>query len=147
MPRPRAPGGTLAPLLALALCAGACARGGGTDAVVLEHHGKWESGYGSKFYNVVGRLRNTSNHPLRWVKLRVEALDVHGTPVASTDTYNESAEILAVPDLKPEEVLASGKVKPLPAGAEERFRASFLDEETPPFTDYRVTVIETPASG
>ena len=147
MPPPRARGGTLAPLLALALCAGACAHGGGTDAVVLEHHGKWESGYGSKFYNVVGRLRNTSNHPLRWVKLRVEALDVHGTPVASTETYNESAEILAVPDLKPQEVLASGKVKPLPAGAEERFRASFLDEETPPFTDYRVTVIETPASG
>jgi hypothetical protein len=115
--------------------------------VVLEQHGKWESGYGSKFYNVVGRLRNTSGHPLRWVKLRVEALDVHGKPVASTDTYNESAEILAVPDLKPEEVLASGKVKPLPAGAEERFRASFLDEETPAFTDYRVTVIETPASG
>ena len=147
MPRPRAPGGTLAPLLALALYAGACARGGGTDAVVLEHHGKWESGYGSKFYNVVGRLRNTSDHPLRWVKLRIEALDAHGTPVASTETYNESAEILAVPDLKPEEVLASGKVKPLPAGAEERFRASFLDEETPPFADYRVTVIETPASG
>ena len=115
--------------------------------MVLEHHGKWESGYGSKFYNVVGRLRNTSDHPLRWVKLRIEALDEHGTPVASTDTYNESAEILAVPDLKPEEVLASGKVKPLPAGAEERFRASFLDEETPPFADYRVTVIETPASG
>ena len=146
MPRPRARGGTLAPLLALALYAGACARGGGTDAVVLEHHGKWESGYGSKFYNVVGRLQNTSDHPLRWVKLRVEALDAHGTPVASTDTYNESAEILAVPDLKPEEVLASGKVKPLPAGAEERFRASFLAEETPPFEDYRVTVIDTPAS-
>ena len=145
VPRPRAPGGALAPLLALALCAAACARGG--DAVVLEHHGKWESGYGAKFYNVVGRLRNTSDHPLRWVKLRVEALDEHGKPVASTDTYNESAEILAVPDLKPEEVLASGKVKPLPAGAEERFRASFLDEETPPFIDYRVTVIETPPSG
>jgi hypothetical protein len=144
--RPRAHGGALAPLLVLALCAGSCAQGG-SDAVVLEHHGKWESGYGSKFYNVVGRLRNTSDHPLRWVKLRVEALDEHGKAVASTDTYNESAEILAVPDLKPEEVLASGKVKPLAAGAEERFRASFLDEETPPFADYRVTVIETPASG
>ena len=147
MPRPRARGGAAVSLLALALCAGACARGGGSDAMVLEHHGKWESGYGSKFYNVVGRLRNTSDHSLRWVKLRIEALDEHGKPVASTETYNESAEILAVPDLKQEEVLASGKVKPLPAGAEERFRASFLDEETPPFADYRVTVIETPASG
>jgi len=35
-------------------------------------------------------------------------------------------------------------VKPLPADAEERFRGSFLKEETPAFTDYRVKVIETP---
>jgi hypothetical protein len=135
------------PFLALVVWAGGCARGGGPDAVVLEHHGKWESGYGAKFYNVVGRLRNTSDHPLRWVKLRIEALDEHGKPVASTETYNESAEILSVPDVKPEEALGSGKVKPLAAGAEERFRGSFLDEETPPFADYRVTVVETPASG
>ncbi len=37
-------------------------------------------------------------------------------------------------------------MKPLEAGAEERFRASFLKEETPAFTDYRVKVIETPAA-
>ncbi len=116
------------------------------DAKVLEHHGRWESGYGAKFYNVVGRLQNTSDHPLRFVKLRVDALDAHGKVVASTETYNESAEALAVPDLKPEELLASGKVKPLAAGGEERFRASFLAEETPPFEDYRVTVVETPAA-
>ena len=113
-------------------------------AEVLEHHGKWESGYGARFYNVVGRLRNTSGHDLRYVKLRVEAIDDKGKVVASTDTYNESAEALAVPDLDPKELLAKGKVKALPAGAEERFRASFLDDETPPFKDYRVRVVETP---
>ena len=116
------------------------------DAKVLEHHGRWESGYGAKFYNVVGRLQNTSDHALRFVKLRVDALDAHGKVVATTETYNESAEALAVPDLDPKALLASGKVKPLAAHAEERFRASFLAEETPPFEDYRVTVVETPAS-
>src|SRR2546425_1808162 len=93
------------------------------DAKILEHHGRWESGYGAKFYNVVGRLKNTSGHALRWVKLRVEAVDEKGKVVASTETYNESAEALAVPDLDPKELLATGKVKSLPAGGEERFRA------------------------
>jgi hypothetical protein len=119
---------------------------GAVGATVLEHKGRWESGYGAKFYNVVGRLRNTSGHALRWVKLRVDALDAHGKVVASTDTYNESAEVLAVPDVKADDLLAAGKVKALAAGAEERFRASFLEDETPSFTDYRVTVIETPAA-
>jgi hypothetical protein len=114
-------------------------------AKVLEPKGRWESGYGAKFYNVVGRLQNTSGHPLRWVKLHVEAVDASGKVVATTDTYNESAEVLTVPEVDREEVLRSGKVKALESGAEQRFRASFLAEETPPFTDYRVKIVETPA--
>ena len=115
-------------------------------ARVLEHHGRWESGYGAEFYNVVGRLKNTSDHALRYVKLRLDAVDVHGKVVASTTTYNESAEALAVPDLNAQDLLRSGKLRPLAAGAEERFRGSFLKEETPPFADYRVTVVETSAA-
>jgi hypothetical protein len=122
------------------------AHAGEPPATVLEHHGRWESGYGAKFYNVVGRLKNTSTHALRYVKLRIEVLDDKGKVVASTDTYNESADALAVPDLDPKELLASGKVKPLAAGGEERFRGSFLEEETPPFKEYRVRVVETPAA-
>jgi hypothetical protein len=136
-------------LTALPAAAGPPAGGGAAanpriPVRILEHHGKWESGYGAKFYNVVGRLQNTGPHALSYVKLRVEAVDAHGKMVASTDTYNESAEVLTVPEAKPAELLAAGKVKPLAAGAEERFRASFLDEETPPFTDYRVRVVEGP---
>src|SRR6185295_20057289 len=97
--------------------------------------------YGTTFFNVVGRLKNEGDHAVAYVKLRVEAVDAHGKAVASTETYNESAEVLTIPDAKPAELLATGKVKPLPAGAEERFRASFLKDETPAFTDYRVTVI------
>ena len=130
--------------LAVLVLATVAAAASGPDATVLEHKGRWESGYGAKFYNVVGRLKNTSDHALRYVKLRIDALDAKGKVVASTDTYNESAEALGVPDLDANQLLASGKVKPLAAGAEERFRGSFLDEETPPFTDYRVTVVATP---
>jgi opacity protein-like surface antigen len=116
------------------------------DAVVLEHKGRWESGYGSTWYNVVGRLKNTSGHALRWVKLRIDAVDAGGKVVASTDTYNESAEVLTVPEANPQDLLAKGKVKPLAADAEERFRGSFLKDETPAFTDYRVTIVETPSA-
>jgi hypothetical protein len=116
------------------------------DATVLEHKGRWESGYGSTWYNVVGRLKNTSGHALRWVKLRIEAVDAAGKVVASTETYNESAEVLTVPEANPQDLLAKGKVKALAADAEERFRGSFLKEETPAFTDYRVTVVETPSA-
>ena len=124
----------------------AAAHADAPEAQVVEHHGRWESGYGAKFYNVVGRLKNTSGHALRYVKLRIDALDAGGKVVASTDTYNESAEALAVPDVSATDLLAKGKVKPLATGAEERFRASFLEDETPPFKDYRVTVTETPAA-
>jgi hypothetical protein len=133
------------PLLLLALVATvACRRG--SDAEVLEHSGKWESGYGAKFYNVVGRLKNSTTHSLAYVKLRIDALDKAGAVVASTETYNESAEVLGVPDVDGRALLAQGKIKQLPPGGEERFRGSFLDEETPPFESYRVTVIETPAA-
>ena len=133
------------PLLLLALAvATACRRG--SDAEVLEHSGKWESGYGAKFYNVVGRLRNSTTHPLAYVKLRIDALDKAGTVVASTETYNESAEVLGVPEVDGRALLAQGKIKQIAPGGEERFRGSFLDEETPPFESYRVTVTETPAA-
>ena len=113
-------------------------------AKILEHKGQWESGYGATFYNVVGKLENTSGHALAYVKIHVEALDGAGKVVASTDTYNESAEALSIPEAQPEKILASGKVKPLPAGGQERFRASFLKEDAPTLASHRVRIVETP---
>jgi hypothetical protein len=113
-------------------------------AKILEHKGQWESGYGATFYNVVGKVKNTSGHALAYVKIRVEALDGAGKVVASTDTYNESAEALSSPEAQPGKILASGKVAPLPADSEQRFRASFLKEDAPTLASYRVRVVETP---
>jgi len=135
---------TLAGTLLLA----AVALAGDAPVRVLESHGRWESSYGEHFYNVVGKLRNDGAKPLRWAKLRVDAVDKAGKVVASTETYNESAGALAVPDLSAAEKDAlRGRLKPLAPGAEEAFRAGFLRDETPPFETHRVTVVETPAAG
>lgn len=135
-----------ATFVVVALLLASLARAGGPDAKVLEDGGKWESGYGSRFYNVVGRLKNTSDHPLQFVKLRIELVDESGKVVASTETWNEEAEVLGVPEADGKALLAEGKIKPIPAGTEQRFRGSFLDEETPPFKSHRVLVVETPAA-
>ena len=116
-------------------------------ARVLDHHGQWESGYGERFYNIVGQVKNTSPKPLGYIKLRVDALDDQKKVVASTETYNESASGLAVPDLDAEtQAQVRAHLKPIAPGAEETFRAGFLKTETPPFTSYRVTVVETPVA-
>jgi hypothetical protein len=132
--------------LSLVLLAAAGARADEAGAKVVRHEGKWESGYGAKFYNVVGVLENTSGHALRYVKVRLDALDGDGKVLGSTDTYNESAEVLAAPEVDPHKLLASGKVKPLAAGAEERFRGGFMADEYPAVKRHRVTVVETPAA-
>jgi hypothetical protein len=131
-------------LVAVATMLGVATRAWAADAEILEHKGRWESGYGATWYNVVGRVKNTSDHALRWVKIRIDAVDAGGRVVATTETYNESAEVLTVPEANPGDLLAKGKVKPLAAGGEERFRGSFLKDETPAFQDYRVRLVDAP---
>jgi hypothetical protein len=131
-------------LLFFLLTATLGARADEAGAKVLHDAGKWESGYGAKFYNVVGTLQNTSGHALRYVKVRIDALDGDGKVIGSTDTYNESAEVLSAPEVDPQKMLASGKVKPLPAGAEERFRGGFMADELPAVKSHRVSIVETP---
>jgi hypothetical protein len=116
------------------------------DVRLLGDTGRWESGYGETFYNVVGKLQNDTGKTLRFVKLRVELLDAKGKVLTHSDTYNETAEALTVPDLDPKQLLATGKIKPVEIGQEQRFRTSFLKDETPAFSTHRVRVIESPAA-
>lgn len=131
--------------LFLVLAVAALVRADEVGAKVLRHEGKWESGYGARFYNVVGVIENTSGRALRYVKVRLDALDADGKVLGSTDTYNESAEVLAAPEVDPAKLLAAGKVKPFAAGAEERFRGGFMADEYPAVKSHRATVVETPA--
>lgn len=138
----------LAFAVACAALAGTPARAADAPVRVLESQGRWEASYGEHFYNVVGKLRNDGDRPLRWVKLRVDAVDKAGKVVASTETYNDSAGALAVPDIdQAEKDALRARLKPLAPGAEETFRAGFLRDETPAFATHRVTVVETPAAG
>lgn len=132
--------------LSLVLLVAVAVRADEMGAKILRAEGKWESGYGAKFYNVVGALENTSGHALRYVKVRLDALDADGKVLGSTDTYNESAEVLAAPEVDVQKLLAAGKVKPLAAGAQERFRGGFMADEYPAVKSHRATVVETPTA-
>jgi hypothetical protein len=129
---------------------GLAARAAAPTVRVLDHTARWESGYGSTWYSVVGRLENTGDKPVAFVKLRLEVLDAAGKVVASTEAYNESAEAMDVQvEGEPGGAtapVAAPKVKPLAAHAQERFRGGFLKDETPPFETYRVTVVEAPSA-
>ena len=122
----------------------ALGRASGAEVTILDHKGRWESGYGETFYNVVGRFKNATGKTLQFVKLRVELLDAHAKVVGKSDAYNETAEGLTVPEIDPKQLLASGKIAPLEKGQEQRFRTSFLKDETPAFESYRVRVLEAP---
>jgi hypothetical protein len=134
----------LAPLVLLAV-AGAAATAAGLDGIrVTKVTGKWESGYGVEFYNVVGTVAVTDDTARKWIKLRVEALDAAGTVVATEHAWNETAEALGAPGADAAALLASGKVTPVAPEATQRFRASFLKDEHPTIASHRVAVVEAP---
>jgi hypothetical protein len=121
--------------------------GAGADGVrVVEDAGKWESGYGVEFYNVVGAIEVTDGAPRKFVKLTVEALDAAGAVVATESAWNETAEALSAPDADAAALVAAGKVTPVLPGKRQRFRTSFLKEEHPTIAKHRTSVAEAPAA-
>ena len=119
----------------------------GEDGVrVVEDAGRWESGYGVDFYNVVGKLEITDGTARKWVKLRIDAKNEGGAVIATEHAYNETAEALSAPGADAAALIASGKVVPIAAGATQRFRTSFLKDEHPTITSHAVTVVEAPAT-
>jgi len=130
--------------LAVAICALASSRPAcAADAASAQiDSGRWENGYGIKFFNVVGTVKNDTAKPLAAVQVRVELVDASGKVVKSADMWNAAAEGLA--DAAPD--AARGKLKelhapPIAPGASDKFRASFLEDETPKFDRQQVHVI------
>lgn len=111
---------------------------------VHEDSARWESGYGEKFFQVVGTITNGSAQPVGAVLIHTDLLDDGGKVVASVESWNGRAEALG--DLRAEAaraelvVLAPGPIGP---GATDRFRATFIADETPKFARHQVRVVET----
>jgi len=114
------------------------------DGVALQvDSARWESGYGERFFQVVGTAKNVSQKPVGAVRIRTELLDAGGKVVATFDGWNGRAEALA--DLAGDAaraVLVARSVAPIDAGASDRFRATFLADETPAFASQRVRVLD-----
>jgi hypothetical protein len=128
----------------LAIFGAASAAEPNADVTLKEDTAKWESGYGAKFFQVVGTLTNKGSRPIGAALVRVELLDEKGAVVAHADAWNAAAEQLG--DLSGEAAQAKLKTlgaKPVAPGASDRFRVSFLEEETPKFKAHRSQVLAT----
>lgn len=112
------------------------------DRIALREDGaRWESGYGEKFFQVVGTVTNGGDATVGAVRIRTELLDGSGKVVAAFDGWNARAEALG--DLALEAAraeLPAMRPDPIPPGQSDRFRATFLADETPAFSAHRARV-------
>lgn len=114
-----------------------------TDAITFKEDGaRWEDAYGEKFYQVVGVLTNVGKSPVGAVRVRVELLDESGKVVASFEGWNARAEALGDLDAEAARAeLAELTPGPIAPGESDRFRSTFLADETPKFASHRVRVL------
>jgi hypothetical protein len=115
-----------------------------TAAEIRVDSAQWESGYGVKFFQVVGTVTNRGQGPLGAALVRTELLGDDGTVVGATECWNGDAEVLG--DLRgsgAQAKLAEAKVKPIAPGATDKWRCTFLDEDAPKFASHRSRVSAT----
>ncbi len=114
-----------------------------TDTIMITEDGaRWEDAYGEKFYQVVGTVVNAGKAPVGAVRIRIELLDEAGKVVATFDGWNSRAEALG--DLEGDAAraeLAELAPGPIAPGESDRFRSTFLADETPKFASHRVRVL------
>lgn len=128
--------------------AGAASPAPAADAAAIgtirlaEDGARWENGYGEKFYQVVGTVTNDGKSPVGAVRIRVELLDESGKVVATFDGWNGRAEALGdLDDAAARAELAELAPGPIAPGESDRFRSTFLADETPKFASHRVRVL------
>src|SRR5262249_45840445 len=115
---------------------GVAGRGVAADPVVLEGtKTEWQNLYGAIVYAATATAHNTSDAPVRAVKVRLELFDKDGQPVAKREGYNLAAETLID---KPADI---DKVKAIPSGGSDPVRLSLDKAESPrPFRTATLTV-------
>jgi len=109
---------------------------------VKEDGARWESGYGDKFYQVVGTVKNDSPDTVGAILVRTELLDDSGKVVATFEGWNARAEALGdLTGAAARAELANLAPGPIAPGTSDRFRATFIEDETPKFTKHRVRIV------
>ena len=132
-----------APSAAASVGATAPAAAPANDAIAITEDGaRWEDAYGEKFYQVVGTVKNIGKTPVGAVRIRIELLDESGKVVATYVGWNSRAEALG--DLDGDAAraeLAELAPGPIVPGDSDRFRSTFLADETPKFASHRIRVL------
>ena len=139
----RAPAPAASVVAAPAQAAAPASGGLTTDAIRVKEDGaRWENAYGEKFFQVVGTVTNAGGLPVGAVRVRVELLDATGRVVKSFDGWNARAEALGdLDDAAASEMLVELEPGPIAPGGSDRFRSTFLADETPAFDSHRVRVV------
>lgn len=107
---------------------------------------EWQNAYGAIIYTVLADVKNASDVPIQYVKVKVELLDKQGKLVAERLGYNAGAEVLEVviegADAEtPEQRLK--QVKPIAPGGTDLVRISFDKSDIgKPFRNTNVSLIE-----
>jgi hypothetical protein len=100
---------------------------------------KWESGYGVRFFQVVGTAANRGERPVGAVQVRTELLDAAGKVVATGDCWNGRAEALNDLDAARAKIASPG-IEPIAPGKSDRWRCTFVEEDVPAFESHRARV-------
>jgi hypothetical protein len=104
---------------------------------------EWQNAYGAIIYTALATVKNVSDAPITYTKVKVELFDKNGKPVAERVGYNVGAEILGVEELPGSFEDKLKRVKPIPPGGTDLVRIS-LDKADigKPFRSAKVTLVE-----
>ena len=104
---------------------------------------EWQNAYGAIIYTTLANVKNVSDAPLAYAKVKVELFDKDGKPVVARSGYNVGAEILGVEELPGSFEDKLKRVKPIAPGGTDLVRISFDKADIgKPFRTAKVELIE-----
>ncbi len=104
---------------------------------------EWQDAYGAIIYTVLANVKNVSDAPIAYVKVKVQLFDKDGKLVVERAGYNAEAEILDTEGIGGSFADKVKLVKPITPGGSDLFRLS-LDKADigKPFRTTKVELVE-----
>lgn len=104
---------------------------------------EWQNAYGAIIYTALANVKNISDAPISYAKVKMELFDKDGKLVVERTGYNVGAEILGVEELPGSFEDKLKRVKAIPPGGADLVRLS-LDKADigKPFRTAKVELIE-----